>query len=210
MHVKKGGELVEVAITVSPLRDSSDNIVGTSTIVRDITERRIAEARIRELTLIDELTGLHNRRGFFTLAEPLLALNRRSRQGMLLLYADMDGFKHINDSLGHAEGDRALQDIAQILRTTFRDSDIISRIGGDEFAIIANEHMAETQAATVIRLQENLSHFNQTAARPYTLAMSVGTFYQDPVGTTSLDKILAIADAEMYRVKNQRRAKQKG
>ena len=209
LRIKKSGELVEVAITVSPLRDANNNIIGISTITRDITERKLAEARILELTLIDELTGLHNRRGFFTMAEPQLALNRRSKLGMLLFYADMDGFKDINDTLGHTEGDHALQDMARVLRTTFRDSDIVSRIGGDEFVVIASDHLREMQEVIINRLQDNVRQFNQSSDRGYSLQVSVGTIFLGPDSIMSLDELLAKADEDMYRVKHQRNQKRK-
>jgi diguanylate cyclase (GGDEF)-like protein len=189
------------------LRDAGGSIVGTSTIARDITERKRAEARILELTLTDELTGLHNRRGFFTLAKLKLSLDRRLKRGLLLLYADLDGLKNINDTLGHAEGDRALQDAADILRTTFRDSDIIARMGGDEFVVLALRNLPPVPEPSLVRLQEDLDRFNRVSGRPYTLSMSVGAVLLGPESTQSLEEILSKADAEMYREKQQRRAR---
>ena len=206
VRVKKDGGLVEIAVTVSPLRDAGGNIVGISTITRDITERKRAEALILELTLTDELTGLHNRRGFFTLAELQLSLDRRLQRGLLLLYTDLDDMKNINDSLGHAEGDRALQDAAGVLRSTFRDSDIIARMGGDEFVVLALRNTPQAPETTIARLQEDLDRFNQRSGRPYALSMSVGAVLLGPDSTQSLEELLSKADAEMYRVKQQRRA----
>ena len=206
VRVKKDGGLVEIAVTVSPLRDAGGNIVGISTITRDITERKRAEALILELTLTDELTGLHNRRGFFTLAELQLSLDRRLQRGLLLLYTDLDDMKNINDSLGHAEGDRALQDAAGVLRSTFRDSDILARMGGDEFVVLALRNTPQAPETTIARLQEDLDRFNQRSGRPYALSMSVGAVLLGPDSTQSLEELLSKADAEMYRVKQQRRA----
>ena len=206
VRVKKDGGLVEIAVTVSPLRDAGGNIVGISTITRDITERKRAEALILELTLTDELTGLHNRRGFFTLAELQLSLDRRLQRGLLLLYTDLDNMKNINDSLGHAEGDRALQDAAGVLRSTFRDSDILARMGGDEFVVLALRNTPQAPETTIARLQEDLDRFNQRSGRPYALSMSVGAVLLGPDSTQSLEELLSKADAEMYRVKQQRRA----
>ena len=207
VRVKKDGSPVEVAVTISPLQDAGGHIVGTSTIARDITERKRAEARILELTLTDELTRLHNRRGFFTLAALKLSLDRRLQRGLLLLYADLDNMKSINDSLGHAEGDRALQDAADILRSTFRDSDILARMGGDEFVVLALRNTPQAPEATIARLQEDLDRFNLTSGRPYALSMSVGAVLLGPESTQSIEEILSRADAEMYRVKQQRRTR---
>ena len=104
--------------------------------IRYAVERKRAEEAIRALSLEDELTGLANRRGFFTLAEQQLKVARRTKTGLFLLFADVDGLKATNDRFGHAEGDRLIRDAAHILRATFRDSDIVARIGGDEFVVL--------------------------------------------------------------------------
>src|SRR4030042_4829587 len=94
------------------------------------------QKRIRSMLVTDELTGLYNRRGFFTFAEQEIKLANRLRRELYLLYADLDNLKEINDSFGHMEGDSVLIETAKILRETFRQSDIIARIGGDEFVAI--------------------------------------------------------------------------
>ena len=104
-------------------------MTGLST---DNTERKWAEEKLREMSLMDDLTGLYNRRGFLTLATQQLKIAHRLKQGLALFYLDLDRMKWINDTLGHREGDRALIDTASILRNTFRASDIVARIGGDE------------------------------------------------------------------------------
>ena len=207
VRVKKDGEVVEVAVTVSPLRDASDHIVGTSIIARDITERKQAAARILELTLTDELTGLTNRRGFFTLAKAKLPLARRMQLGLQLFYADLDGMKTINDTLGHQVGDQALCDAADILRKTFRLPDLLARLGGDEFVILAFHNTENPQEQIIARLQTNLALFNQSANRPYILEMSVGTARFDPDSELSLEDAVAQSDAAMYLKKQQRRAR---
>lgn len=97
----------------------------------DITQRKQTEAKLRELSLTDELTGLTNRRGFTILAEQQIKLSQRLQQGFAIFFADMDGMKGINDQLGHAVGDQALQEMAKILKESFRASDIVARLGGD-------------------------------------------------------------------------------
>ena len=208
VRVKKDGAAVEVAVTVSPLRDAHDNIVGTSIIARDITERKQAAAQILELTLTDELTGLNNRRGFFTLAKAKLPLARRMQLGLQLFYADLDGMKTINDTLGHQVGDQALCDAADILRKTFRLPDLLARLGGDEFVVLAFHNTENPQEQIIARLQTNLTLFNQSANRPYILEMSVGTARFDPDSTLSLEDAVAQSDAAMYLTKQQRRTRQ--
>lgn len=101
--------------------------------------RSMREEMLRELSLHDELTGLHNRRGLMALAEQHVRSMARTQRGFAIVFIDMDGMKHINDTLGHAEGDRALVDVAALLRLTFRESDIAARIGGDEFAVLVRD-----------------------------------------------------------------------
>ena len=178
-----------------------------SGVMRDITERKIAEARILELTLTDELTGLNNRRGFFTLAQAKLPLARRMCLSLQLFYIDLDGMKSINDTLGHLEGDRALCDTADLLRKSFRNPDLIARLGGDEFLVLTFHNTDNPQELIIARLQANVAKFNQTAHRPYQLAMSVGSARFDPESTQSLDDAVAESDAAMYRCKQQRKTK---
>src|SRR5215469_10710622 len=102
--------------------------------VRCAAKQYVLQTELRNLALKDELTGLHNHRGFYVFAERQFKVCRRSGRGMLLFFLDMDGLKQINDSLGHSEGDRALKRAGGILKETFRDSDIVARLGGDEFA----------------------------------------------------------------------------
>jgi diguanylate cyclase (GGDEF)-like protein len=177
-------------------------MIGTHT---DIAEHKQAEETIRELSLVDELTGLRNRRGFLLLAESQLHLAHRLGRPAVLYFGDVDGFKQINDRLGHAAGDRALADVADCLRATFRESDIVARFGGDEFAVLALES-ARDAAASLARLEENLDRHNRAAGRGFRLAMSVGMVPCEPGSTEPLAELLRRADAEMYRIKTERRA----
>lgn len=173
--------------------------------------RRLVQSQqeIRALSLTDEITGLRNRRGFFTLAEAELALARRMQRSLLLFYADLDGLKIINDTWGHVEGDRAIRDAAAVLRRTFRDADILARLGGDEFAVLAFSNGEDNADAIVRRLQSNVEELNRTVGRLYQLAISVGVVRCEAVSRAPLDELLAQADAEMYRVKQERRAARK-
>ncbi|MGK2952327.1 MAG: PAS domain S-box protein [Thiobacillus sp.] len=174
-------------------------------ILRDITERKQAEQTILELSLVDELTGLRNRRGFMMLAEAEFLLARRLQCGLVLFYADLDAMKAINDTYGHAEGDRALRDIADILRKTFRDSDLIARLGGDEFAVLTLNTPAPKPEHMLQRLDAALAEHNRSGARRYTLSLSIGAAHGEAGQAMSIDTLIARADAEMYRVKQARR-----
>ena len=122
----------------------------------DISDRTQLERALRDLSLTDDLTGLYNRRGFSTMAERHLALAVRRRQPLLLIFADVDGLKRINDTHGHAAGDQALRDTASVLRSTYRSADIIARLGGDEFTVFPLDAAGSSQGLLTERLDEAL------------------------------------------------------
>jgi diguanylate cyclase (GGDEF)-like protein/PAS domain S-box-containing protein len=173
---------------------------------RDITERRRNEQVLRTMTLIDELTGLYNRRGFLAFAEQQVRTAERTGSSLWLLFADLDGLKKINDTHGHSEGDQALVDTAMILQRTFRESDVIGRIGGDEFSVLAVETAPAGVATMVDRLNEQIERHNQMANRPYKLSVSVGSARYDPLHPRTLEELLAEGDALMYERKRARRS----
>jgi two-component system cell cycle response regulator len=167
---------------------------------------QLEEARqeAQRLTLIDDLTGLYNRRGFYTLSEQQWRLSGRKKQVLILLYCDFDNLKQINDSSGHKIGDQALVLVAQLLQSTFRESDIIARMGGDEFAILAIEAESNGEAM-IARLNERLEAFNQSQKFKWALSLSIGWALYDPEKSNSIDDILARADAQMYQEKQSKR-----
>jgi diguanylate cyclase (GGDEF)-like protein len=166
-------------------------------------ERNQAEEALRTLSLIDELTGLHNRRGFFALAEQQLKIANRMKKEMLLIFADLDHLKWINDTLGHHEGDLALIEAAGILKETFRTSDIIARIGGDEF-VITTEAVETSVNVLITRLLENLDSHNAKGDRRYKLSLSTGITRYEPENPCSIDELLRRADALMYEAKRKK------
>jgi diguanylate cyclase (GGDEF)-like protein len=165
------------------------------------------EEALLALSLIDELTGLYNRRRFFVLTEQSLKLSVRTKKKLLLLFIDMDNLKWINDHHGHNEGDQALIDLANILKKTFRESDIIARIGGDEFVVLS-ESTDENGETVLTRLYENIKDHNAERSRGYTLSISVGTTQFDPKYPISIDELLSNADALMYAQKRKKSKKQ--
>ena len=170
-----------------------------------IAERKQAEKALRNLTLTDDLTGLYNHRGFFNLAEHHLKTARRARQSSLLLYADLDGLKEINDTLGHSEGSLAIAKTAEVLRQTFRNSDIVSRLGGDEFAVLAQNvphHEVETVTA---RLEGSLCAENKLNKHCYQLSLSVGTVWIAHDSNLSIDQLVDQADKAMYDHKRSKK-----
>jgi diguanylate cyclase (GGDEF)-like protein len=163
--------------------------------------------RLRNLSLTDELTGLNNRRGFMILANSLLKFSRRANHPLCLLYIDMDCLKSINDTYGHAQGDIALTHFAQILTKTFRDSDVIARMGGDEFAVLTIDATEGSLNAIQTRLQGNVDTYNLESVRGYTLSFSMGVIRVDLTSTFTVDALLAQADKAMYAHKKKKKRK---
>jgi diguanylate cyclase (GGDEF)-like protein len=161
------------------------------------------QARLRVMTVTDPLTGLHNRRGFFLLAEHQWQLALRKKSSFLLLYIDIDRFKEINDTFGHKEGDKALQDFAAALKECFRTTDILARIGGDEFAL-TTDVPPDSPKMLEERLANALRQITKSAGRPYQISLSIGILRcDDSLGALSIEDLLARADALMYEQKRE-------
>jgi diguanylate cyclase (GGDEF)-like protein/PAS domain S-box-containing protein len=178
-------------------------ILGNS---MDITERKKMEEGLITLSITDLLTGLYNRRGFIMFAEQQMKLSDRTKRGMLLFFSDLDGMKWINDTLGHEEGDRALMDVADVLKETFRSSDIIARIGGDEFAVLAIDTPSVNSEILTGRLQSLIDTRNHQENRKYRLSISVGCSFYDPENPCSIDELMAEADKLMYEQKKSKKS----
>ncbi len=163
------------------------------------------ETNLRELSLSDELTGFHNRRGFYLLGEQALRDARRTATPVSVLFFDADGLKRVNDMLGHDVGSAFLLDIAALLRATFRGSDVLGRVGGDEFAVLTHGRLADLTPA-LRRLDDATEAANGEGDRPYRISFSVGGATSEPQGSESLAELLDRADAAMYEKKRERRA----
>lgn len=172
--------------------------------LRFAIERQDIRLELETLTLKDDLTGLHNRRGFLALAEQQLKVARRNRSTCLLLFLDLDQLKQVNDTLGHAEGDRHITEAADVLRACFHQSDIVARIGGDEFAALAISRGPADDVALRERLDETLRLVNARPDRPYPLGFSSGILTCPPASTDSVEALLDQADALMYLEKRQK------
>lgn len=156
----------------------------------------------RALATTDSLTGLSNRRGFEALAERTLHLCGRMDRTVSMLYLDLDRFKWINDQFGHGEGDSALQELAQILVETFRDSDVIGRLGGDEFCVLLAG--ADELKTPVRRLVRSLAERNERPGRRFPIECSIGIAEFDPMQHTGLADLMRQADERMYAQKRER------
>jgi diguanylate cyclase (GGDEF)-like protein len=173
--------------------------------VRYAIERNQLRTALRAMSLVDDLTGLYNRRGFLTLAAQQLKMADRMNRCIAAVFVDVDGLKWINDSFGHAEGDRTLVETANLLRAVFRDSDIIARIGGDEFVVLALEDTAPADELFRTRMRLAVARHNETRNEGYALALSTGVATYDPASPCGLDELMSRADRLMYAEKRAKR-----
>lgn len=194
-----------IEIKALPRFDKKYRITGVVHIVRDFTKRHLMEEELRALTLTDELTGLYNRRGFLTLAKQQLKISNRLKKGVLILFADMDGLKNINDQFGHNEGDLAIIEIASIFKEIFRESDIIARIGGDEFVVFPVEISDKSPEILNARFIKQIEVHNKDRDFDRQLRVSIGIVYYPKECPYSIDELLTQADKKMYEQKCYRK-----
>jgi diguanylate cyclase (GGDEF)-like protein/PAS domain S-box-containing protein len=192
-------------LTLSPAQRVDETIIAITVISKEITDYKKMQEQLRELSLTDQLTCVYNRRGLFTLVDPILKQANRQKKGILMLYADVDNLKEINDTFGHKEGDAALIETANILKTNYRESDITARIGGDEFVVIPVGTAGEDIEKIVDRLEKSLEIYNSKRKHDYRLSLSTGVTYYDPENPCSIEELLIQADELMYKHKKKKR-----
>jgi diguanylate cyclase (GGDEF)-like protein len=195
--------LKSVAVTKSFRRLNADLMREIG--VRVETEQKLKEAlsMVERLSISDELTGLYNRRGFLTLAAQQMKLLSRQGGVFIVLYADLDGLKRINDTWGHKEGDIAIQLAGQAFKEALRDSDIIARLGGDEFAALICMANPTSFESIKNRVLERCRKLNEERGKPWRLSMSIGNYIPDPELKESLEEMLDKADATLYHEKQK-------
>jgi diguanylate cyclase (GGDEF)-like protein/PAS domain S-box-containing protein len=202
VRARKDGTYVDVSLTVSPVRDEHGNIIGASTIARDVSELVRHREQLRYLADHDALTGTLNRRRFEQDISEQLGRARRYGERAVLMVIDIDDFKQINDSYGHRTGDRALKSVAAALRHRLRGTDTIARLGGDEFGVLLPYAGAEQAAAVAADLRRVVAELNLGIDGQHDahVSISVGFTVLDQV-TASDEDVLAAADRAMYREK---------
>ncbi len=197
---------------------TSELIKANTELELDIAARKLVEnelalkaqelaqsnALLESLSLVDDLTGLYNRKGFFALAEHRVKLADRTGAPFSIAFIDLDGLKRINDTFGHQEGNRALVETANVLRECFRESDILARLGGDEFAIFIADAEESQIDGIESRIQQGLATCNSAAGRRYRLSFSTGIVPAGGRKTSDLETLLAMADTLMYQQKSNR------
>jgi len=198
--------LVPIAYLLIQSREGQGGEVSriNASLQAEITQRKRAEEQLRALSFTDDLTGLFNRRGVLAMGEHQLKIARRTKRRLLLIYADLDNMKKINDKFGHVEGDTALVEAAGVLREVFRESDIVGRIGGDEFVILAVDSDGVPPEALINRLHQRCILANLKRAHPYVLAMSSGSAEFNPDNPVTLEELIRQADRAMYAEKQAR------
>ena len=199
------GRRICVSVGVSPIRNESGAVVGVATIGRNITARKEAESRIQHLAYFDALTNLPNRTLFQDRLQQGVALAKRQNRVLAVHFLDLDHFKSVNDSLGHAGGDALLRAVADRLQRSIRASDTVARIAGDEFAVIQTD-LAQTEAAATLagRLLTVISESVHIHHQPVQTTISIGIAIY-PQDDPSGGQLLSHADRAMYVAKKRGR-----
>ncbi len=199
-----GGKRLVVLVNATPFLDEKGRLVGIVEDFQDITRFREMEEQLREMAVTDRLTGLKNRRGFMEEADLLMKQAARSGKDLALIFLDLDNLKEINDELGHEAGDRAIVRTARFLESLFRESDVIARVGGDEFAVIGLcEPGSQCVSAIERRIEEAVALERERDTGPYPFSISFGVAIWNK--REDLDSFLSRADALMYRYKRKKK-----
>jgi diguanylate cyclase (GGDEF)-like protein len=213
MSVASGGSTrVWLSATGRPVLDEGGAVIAAVAVLRDVTRERADRAKIerqaeelRVQSLVDDLTGLYNRRGFLLLAEQHARAATRAKRPFAIAFADLDGLKAINDGLGHDEGDRAIRRMAAVLKATVRDADIVARLGGDEFVLLLDGADEASFARVTERLHHEMSVDATREAPRRPLSVSVGAAFRDAADPQTVEQLMAIADDRMYAQKRASR-----
>jgi diguanylate cyclase (GGDEF)-like protein/PAS domain S-box-containing protein len=197
---KKNGQEYAEFLRIDTVRNKKGNVENYIGIFSDITEHKQQEEQLHRLVNYDPLTNLPNRHMYMTLAEQMLAFSKRKGTKAIIAFLDLDGFKQVNDGYGHAMGDRILQRAGERLSQQLRQSDIIARIGGDEFVILMNDINSEDAHESLMRILDALKEPIEVEGVTINIGVSIGaTLFPDDC--EEIDILLRHADAAMYRSK---------
>ncbi|MFW6287536.1 MAG: diguanylate cyclase [bacterium] len=166
--------------------------------------------KLHSISLHDDLTGVYNRRGFYVNAGKYYNKAVKEELDFLMFFIDLDGLKIINDTYGHNEGDIAIKAVTSVLAKSFRGGDIIGRIGGDEFVVIAKESDQENINCIKERISMYVKYYNDESKKPYPLSVSCGVSIFSPENQTSFESLLSRADENLYTNKNNKKANKMG
>ena len=193
--------------TVRPIRGEDGAVATVVCVSKNITDRRLAEDRLQHYATTDELTGVVNRRTGLAILQKLLDMARRSDTPFCLMYADVDGLKKVNDSLGHPAGDQLIIACCDAIRQAIRQADTLCRIGGDEFLVLLPD--CDKFLARVIeqRIGERLLGFNESGDRPWKASLSIGLLDYRKDGPDSVESLVRSLDRLMYENKRSKARK---
>ncbi|MBA7596155.1 hypothetical protein ES703_03124 [subsurface metagenome] len=200
--VKKDGTIFDIETSGSRIIYEGNPAIQGSMI--DITARKRTEEELRKFATTDVLTGVLNRGHALLLFGKQLQVSRRNKQKLSICYVDVDRLKDINDTYGHQEGDEALKLISKFLEETPREADIVCRLGGDEFLMILSQCSIDQAKSVWERIANKLTAFNAQMIKPYIISLSCGFAEYNPDAEKSVDKLIAIADQEMYKDKHRK------
>ena len=219
VYQHKDGRLINVSVTISPIYDAANHVVAASKIVRDISERKLAEAEIAKLAFYDTLTQLPNRRLFYERFKLAVAASKRSQRFGAVLLLDLDNFKTLNDKQGHAAGDMLLCDAARRIEKSIREIDTVARFGGDEFLVLLSDLSAD-KAEAMVRAKIVAEKIRRALFKPYLLnvqqldSRTINTEHQSTasIGAAlyfdneiTVEDVLRNADIAMYQAKSNGR-----
>lgn len=186
-------------IDTKPRKISKEDLLS----LKDLTEIAEREIIAVQLATMDDLTGIANRRGFSVLAQNSLNLCVRNHIPASLVFFDINNFKKINDTFGHLEGDHALVRFADLMRHTFRESDVIARLSGDEFVVLMTNSTVQGAEELIERFRTLLDISNRKSTRGYNITFSSGVVSVDAENAASLEQLLDEADSLMYKKKKK-------
>jgi len=203
-RLARDGDVRDISLSAAPMRAGDGPPIGIAIVVRDISSRKELEHRLREMALRDPLTGLYNRRHFEAELDRELALSKRNGHGGALLVMDLDGFKEVNDSYGHGAGDEMLRGVASVLSQRLRASDLIARIGGDEFAAILPDVDADHARGIARNLETRIRALRGGSGGTISTAASIGVAGYGGGDPADAKVLLHRADEAMYARKRER------
>ena len=210
-YLTRQGQVVIALVSVGVVRDQGGRSLYCVSQVENITARRRAEesvaryaADLRNLALTDDLTGLHNRRGFRTVAQQICAAQARNHQPLMLVTIDVDYLKAINDTWGHEAGDRAIVVVATALTGAFRTSDVIARVGGDEFLCLLPNAGDDDVTQIRLRIASRIARQLEDLPQEFPLTVTVGVAVAQPRMDVDLDSLMREADRALYASKRGR------
>jgi diguanylate cyclase (GGDEF)-like protein/PAS domain S-box-containing protein len=198
-----GGETHWIRDFTHTVRGGDGAVTAYEGYIIDVTPQKAAEAALRRreeqlrmLSLSDELTGLYNRRGFLALGEHAMRVARRRAKALGVISIDVDSLGTINDRFGHAQGDEALRMVADAIRASIRESDVVGRVGGDEFVVLAQDDTGMVLELAA-RLRRRVERANAGPGRPFRISLSLGAVEWDPVEQVTLQELMERADQRM-------------